>query len=139
MPEVHIRRAKAHIPLFESVPQIGLFAGPLLALVLILFFALDPSRPEVTRTAAVALWMALWWLTEAVPLAVTALLPVVLYPTLGIMSGKTVASVYFNNIIFLFIGGFIVALAMQRWNLHKRLALRILLMIGIHPRALLLG
>lgn len=139
MPEVHIRRARAHIPLFESVPQIGLFAGPLLALALILFFDLDPSRPEVTRTAAVALWMALWWLTEAVPLAVTALLPVVLYPTLGIMSGKTVASVYFNNIIFLFIGGFIVALAMQRWNLHKRLALRILLMIGIHPRALLLG
>jgi sodium-dependent dicarboxylate transporter 2/3/5 len=139
MPELHIRRAKAHIPYFHTVPQVGLLAGPLLAAFLVLFFDLEPGRPEVTRTAAVALWMAVWWLTEAIPLAVTAMLPVVLFPFLGVMSGKAVAPLYFNSIIFLFVGGFIVALAMQRWNLHKRLALRILLLIGIHPRALLLG
>ena len=69
----------------------GRIAGPLLAAVLLLFFDLDPDRPEVTRTAAVAVLMAVWWMTEALPLGVTALLPVVLFPTLGIMSGKTVA------------------------------------------------
>lgn len=104
-----------------------------------LFFDLEPGHPEVTRTAAVALLMAAWWITEAIPLAITALLPMVLFPALGIMNGKAVAPVYFNHIIFLFIGGFLVALAMQRWNLHKRIALRILLWFGINPRSILLG
>jgi sodium-dependent dicarboxylate transporter 2/3/5 len=63
----------------------------------------------------------------------------VLFPALGIMNGKTVAPIYFNHIIFLFIGGFLVALAMRRWNLHKRIALRILLLFGINPRSILLG
>ena len=70
---------------------------------------------------------------EAVPLAVTALLPVVLFPLLGIMAGKTVAPLYFNSVIFLFLGGFMVALALQRWNLHKRIALKIMLLIGTSP------
>jgi len=116
-----------------------LLLGPLLALALLLFFDLDPGRPVVTRTAAVALLMAIWWITEAIPLAVTALLPVVLFPALGIMSGKTVAPIYFNHIIFLFLGGFMVALAMQRWELHRRIALRILLLFGTSPRSLLAG
>jgi len=121
------------------IRKIALIGGPILSIALVLFIDLDPGHPEVTRTAAVALLMAIWWITEAIPLAVTALLPIVLYPTLGIMNGKTVAPIYFNHIIFLFIGGFIVALAMQRWNLHKRIALRILLWFGIRPRGMLLG
>lgn len=113
--------------------------GPLLSLFIILFFDLSPSQPEVTRTAAVAVLLAFWWITEALPLAVTALLPVVLFPLVGIMESKTVSSYYFNDIIFLFIGGFILALAMQRWDLHKRIALRIILLIGITPKRLMLG
>jgi sodium-dependent dicarboxylate transporter 2/3/5 len=121
------------------VPIIALVAGPLMCIVVILFFDLYPGHPEVTRTAAVALLMAVWWITEAVPLAVTSLLPMVLFPFLGIMNGNDVAPQYFNYIIFLFLGGFLVALAMQRWNLHKRIALKILLRFGIHPRSMILG
>jgi sodium-dependent dicarboxylate transporter 2/3/5 len=107
----------------------------------LLFFLadLDPGRPLVTRMAAVALLMALWWITEAIPIPATALLPVALFPLLGIMPGKATAALYFNHIIFLFIGGFIFALAMQRWDLHRRIALRIILVLGTGPRRMILG
>ena len=76
--------------------------------------------------AAVAGLMVVWWVTEALPLAATALVPLVLFPLLGITSGKDVADVYMNSTIFLFIGGFVMALSMQRWDLHTRIALRII-------------
>ncbi len=123
----------------RSISNISLVAGPLLFLAMITFADLDPEHPEVTRTAAVALWMAIWWISEAVPLAVTSLLPVILFPALAVMSGKQVAPIYFNHIIFLFIGGFLVALAMERWNLHRRIALRILILSGVRLRGILLG
>jgi sodium-dependent dicarboxylate transporter 2/3/5 len=116
-----------------------LVGGPLFAFIFYILFDLDPQNPLVTTTAAIAIWMAFWWITEAVPLAVTALLPIVLYPTLGVMSGKSVAPIYFNHIIFLFIGGFLVALAMRKWNLHRRIALKILMVFGTKPRNILLG
>ncbi|MBX3179649.1 MAG: SLC13/DASS family transporter [Candidatus Hydrogenedentes bacterium] len=116
-----------------------LIAAPAAAAALVAFGDLSPGHPEVTRTAAVALWMALWWLSTAVPLAATAMLPVVLFPALGVMSGKDVPGYYFNDIIFLFLGGFLVALAMQRWDLHRRIALRILLFFGGRPSRVLLG
>jgi len=117
----------------------GLWLGPLLAFLMIAFTDLKPGNPAVTRTAAIAIWMAIWWITEAVPLAATALLPVALFPLLGVMDGKSVAPLYFNHIIFLFIGGFLVALAMQHWQLHKRIALRLLLLFGGCPRCTLTG
>ena len=129
----------------ESQPRrnlkqhIGLISGPAVAAIILVFFDLDPENPLVSRTAAVAALMAIWWMTEAIPIPATALLPVALFPLLGIMKGKAVAATYFNNIIFLFIGGFIMALAMQRWNLHRRIALRIMLLIGAGPHRLLLG
>jgi len=89
--------------------------------------------------AALALLMAVWWITEALPLAVTALVPVALFPLFGIMDGKAVAEQYFNHVIFLFMGGFLVALAMQRWNLHQRIALFILLRFSHKPAFILLG
>jgi len=119
--------------------RIGLIAGPVVALALLLIFDLDSNNPMVSRTAAVAVLMATWWMTEAIPIPATALLPVALFPLLGVMNGKTVAATYFNSIIFLFIGGFIMALAMQRWNLHRRIALRIILAVGTSPKRLILG
>ena len=112
---------------------------PAISLILILFFDLEPGNKMVTATLAVAFLMAVWWVTEAVPLAVTSLLPVALFPLLGIMDGKSVSASYFNDVIFLFMGGFIIALAMQRWNLHRRIALSILVMIGTSPGRILLG
>ncbi len=123
----------------SRVKGIGLVAGPLLFIYFYFFTNLDPSQPAVSATLAVALLMAVWWITEAVPLAVTSLLPVALFPLLGIMDGKDVSSTYFNHVIFLFIGGFMVALAMQKWNLHKRIALKILMFTGVSPARILLG
>lgn len=117
----------------------ALAGAPLLALGVGIFADLSPGHPEVTRTACVALWMAVWWMTGAVPLAVTALLPIVLFPSLGIMSAKAVPGYYVNDIIFLFLGGFLVALAMQHWDLHRRIALRLLIFFGGRPSRVLLG
>ncbi|MCR9141789.1 MAG: SLC13 family permease [bacterium] len=116
-----------------------LAAGPLSAVAILVFTDLDPANPLVTRTAAVAAWMALWWLTEAVPLAATALLPLALFPALGVASGKSIAGAYINSTIFLFLGGFLLALAMERWQLHRRIALRIIGAAGGRPDTLVLG
>jgi sodium-dependent dicarboxylate transporter 2/3/5 len=121
------------------VKQLQLAAGPVLAVLIVLLFDLEPGNPTITPMAGIAVWMAIWWMTEAIPLAATALLPVVLYPLLGVMDGRAVAPIYFNHIILLFLGGFLVALAMERWNLHRRIALRILLVFGSRPSDLLMG
>ena len=113
--------------------------APLAATLIAVFADLEPGKPAVTYTLAVAVFMALWWVAEVVPLAVTSLLPIVLFPLLGIMSGSEVSGTYFNHIIFLFIGGFVVALAIQKWNLHRRIALYILKMVGTSPSRILLG
>jgi sodium-dependent dicarboxylate transporter 2/3/5 len=117
----------------------GYVLGPLLCLSLVLFADLAPGKPEITATLAIGLLMAIWWITEIIPLAITSLLPVVLFPLMGVMDGKDVSSTYFNHVIFLFIGGFMVALAMQKWNLHRRIALRILMVTGSKPAKILLG
>ena len=119
--------------------SIALWAGPVVAFTLVFFYIPDRLHPEIGYTLAIAAWMAIWWITEAVPLAITSLLPVVLFPLLGVMDGQTVSAAYFNHVIFLFIGGFLIALAMQRWNLHKRIALTILGITGTGKSRLLLG
>ena len=119
--------------------KIGLLSGPVLCICILLFFKLDAKNPQVTYAAAIALLMAVWWITKPVPLAITSLLPVILFPLFGIMNGKAVSSLYFNDVIFLFIGGFIVALAMQKWELHKRIALVTLMIFGTKPKRILLG
>lgn len=129
--------AQPTIPKPERLPTIGLLVGAGLFL-LILFFT-DMGDAVVSRTAAVGVLMAVWWTTQALPLAITALLPLVLFPVLGIQSGKATASTYTNWIIFLYIGGFLVALAMERWNLHRRIALQILARSGSSPSAILFG
>lgn len=123
----------------NKIKIIGLILGLLSAISILIFADLDPQKPEITATLAVAVLMAIWWMTEAVPVAVTALLPVILFPSLGIMNGKVVASEYFNSIIFLFIGGFLVALAMEKHNLHKRIALKIMTLTGSGYGKILFG
>jgi len=103
------------------------------------FADLEPGNIEVTYCFAIAFLMAVWWITEAVPLAVTALLPVALFPLFGVVDGKTVSAMYFNHLIFLFMGGFLMAFAMERWNLHRRIALRILILFGVSPGRILFG
>ena len=117
---------------------IAFIITPLIAIIMVIFQPLA-ANATANNMAAVALLMAVWWITEVVPLAVTALLPVVLFPFLGIMDGKATSSTYYNHIIFLFIGGFIIALALQKWNLHKRIALKILMLTGTSPAKILLG
>lgn len=100
---------------------------------------LEAGNPRVTRMAAVAVLMAVWWITEAVPLFATALLPLVLYPVLGIERGGATAPIYFNSTIVLFLGGFMIALTMQKWHLHRRIALKIIRGIGGGPARIVLG
>ncbi|MEZ0472093.1 SLC13 family permease [Luteimonas salinilitoris] len=122
--------------------RLARWAGPLLGL---LAFWLIPDADsgglsaEGRMTAGVAVWMAVWWLGEAVPLAATALLPVVAFPLLGVMAPAEAVRPYASDIIFLFMGGFMLGLAMERWGLHRRLALRILLQVGTAPRRLVAG
>jgi sodium-dependent dicarboxylate transporter 2/3/5 len=118
---------------------IGFFLGIIAFLSILFFTDLEPGKPEVTATLAVAALMAIWWISETIPLAVTALVPIVLFPALGVLDGKAVSEVYVNHIIFVFVGGFIMALAMEKWNLHKRIALRLLVLFGISPGRILVG
>ncbi len=117
---------------------VGLILGPVVFLA-ILLLDLQPGDPAVTRMAAVAALMAIWWITDAIPLAATAMLPLVLYPLFGIMKGKEVAPVYVNHVIFLFVGGFMIALAMEKWRLHRRIALWIIGALGNSPSRLVLS
>ncbi len=119
--------------------KIGLVLGPALFLLFIFVIDLDPANPAVSRTAAAAVLVAVWWITEALPIPATSLLPLVLFPFLGVMKGKAVASNYMNSSIFLFMGGFLIALTIERWNLHRRIALTILKLLGDRPRRLILG
>ena len=118
---------------------IGFFLGIIAFLAILIFTDLEPGKPEVTATLAVAALMAIWWISETIPLAVTALVPIVLFPVLGVLDGKAVSEVYINHIIFVYVGGFMMALAMEKWNLHKRIALRLLVLIGVSPGRILVG
>lgn len=119
--------------------KIGFWAGIAAFLLILVFGNFAPDQPLVPKMAAVAALMAIWWITDAIPLAATSLLPIVLFPLLGIMKGKDVAPVYMNYIIFLYLGGFLIALAMERWNLHKRIALNIINLIGSSSSLIVLG
>lgn len=115
----------------------ALTLGPALALTVL---ALSPGDdPAVGRMAAIAVWMACWWITEAVPVAVTALLPLVLVPFAGIAPVSDVAENYSRSTIYLFLGGFLIALGLQNSGLHARVALAIVHRVGSRPARLVLG
>ena len=117
---------------------IGLVLG-VVAFTALTVFPVDPGNDPASRLAAIAALMAIWWMTEAIPLFATAMLPLVLFPLLGVMSGKETAPAYINSTIVLFIGGFMIALTMQRWNLHRRIALNIIRLVGGGPARIVLG
>lgn len=123
---------------------LGLAAGPILGGATYLLLA--ASRNDVTGlqdpgrwTASVAVLMAVWWVTEALPIAATALVPILLFPLLGVASIEATTAPYARPVIFLFMGGFMAGLAMQRWDLHRRFALSILRMVGTNPRGIVGG
>jgi sodium-dependent dicarboxylate transporter 2/3/5 len=132
----------------QRVRQIGLAAGPILALVL--YWALPteyraadgnivPFGQAGRATLAAMAWMATWWMTEAVPIEVTALLPIALFPLAGIMPlGRTTAN-YGADVIYLFLGGFVLALAIARWGLDRRIAFMTLRLVGTRPKAIVAG
>lgn len=94
---------------------------------------------EIQATAAVTMLMVIWWITEAIPIPATALIPLIGFPALGVLSPTDAASPYADKVIFLFLGGFIIAASMQRWNLHRRIALSIIARTGTSPRQIILG
>lgn len=126
--------------------NVGLIAGPVVAVGV---YFLLPSEyfsstlsenvrlaPEARAVAAIAALMAVWWMSEAIPVYATALLPLGLFPLFGIADIGATASAYGHEVIYLFLGGFILALAIERWNLHRRLALNVLAVVGSRPRAI---
>ncbi|MBN2071656.1 MAG: DASS family sodium-coupled anion symporter [Candidatus Krumholzibacteriota bacterium] len=117
----------------------GFFAGPAAMILLLLFARPGGMSPEALKVASVVILMAIWWITEAVPLAATALLPVALFPALGIMKASEATSPYANHLIFLFLGGFFIAVTMEKWNLHKRIALYTIRVVGTSPARIILG
>ena len=112
---------------------VGLLLGPLLLLGTLLTAPPSGMEPEAWRTAGVGLLMATWWITEAIPIPATALVPLVLFPFLGLGDVEEAARPFANPIIFLFMGGFMIAQAVQRWDLHRRVALHLLHWVGSEP------
>lgn len=119
--------------------RIGLFAGLLLFALMLIAEPPQGMTVAAWRTAAVGLLMAVWWITEAIPIPATALLPIVLFPLLGVATLAATTAPYANEVIYLFLGGFLIALAFENCGLHKRLALAILRVVGARPANLILG
>jgi solute carrier family 13 (sodium-dependent dicarboxylate transporter), member 2/3/5 len=115
---------------------LSLILGPLLGIILFILLR-ESTSTNASLTAMVAIWMAVWWITEAIPIYFTALIPITLFPFLGIMPIQEVAPTYMPQIIFLFVGGFFLAFSLEKWNLHKRIALFIILNLGNTPKKLL--
>lgn len=117
----------------------GLSLGIFAFVFMLIFFDPQPDKPAIKYTAAVAVLMAIWWMTEALPLAVTALVPLILFPLTGVITASKVSDSYINSVIFLFLGGFLIAIAMEKWKLHRRIALKIITIMGASTSAILLG
>ncbi len=127
---------------YSTTNKVGFILGPLLFLALLLGLSLSPFviiSPMAQKVIAVAAWMVVWWITEAVSISVTALIPLAVFPLIGIMDMKEVSAKYGHEIVFLFFGGFVMALALEKVSLHKRIALNIIRLTGTSPDRVVLG
>jgi sodium-dependent dicarboxylate transporter 2/3/5 len=118
---------------------IGLAVGPALFFTVLLGEPFDGLSQAANATLACSIWIASWWVVEIIPIAATSLLPIVLFPITGAASISQTTAAYGDKMLFLFIGGFIIAIAMEKWNLHKRIALNIIQAVGTSPSSILLG
>ena len=144
----HTTNTDARSPRFAWIKYVGLVAGPLVALLIWSTlsgqFVNTDGQPQVLgdagrTTLAMMAWMSVWWFTEATDISATALLPVALFPVLGVLDGGATCAPYADKVIFLFMGGFLIALSMQRWGLGKRIALWTLLLVGTRPSHMVAG
>ena len=118
---------------------IGLFLGPIIFLLTILFFHPIGLSDQANAVLATTLWIAIWWITEAIPIEVTALLPIVLFPLTGALDLSATTAAFGHKYVFLYLGGFVIAITIERWNLHKRIALNIINFIGTNVTNIILG
>lgn len=117
----------------------GLWLMPLAFVLLLWLLPATGMAPAAARVAAVAVLMAGLWISEAIPIPATALLPIALFPTLGVLPVGQVTAAYANHLIYLFMGGFLIAMAIERWQLHRRMALHTVRLVGDSPARLVLG
>lgn len=118
---------------------LGRFLGPLSFFIILFFFHPEGLSMQANAVLATTVWIAIWWITEAIPIAVTALLPLVLFPLSGGLDLVSTSASFGHKYIFLYMGGFIIAIAIEKWNLHKRIALNIINFIGSDVRKIILG
>ncbi|ACS78792.1 anion transporter [Maridesulfovibrio salexigens DSM 2638] len=119
--------------------RIGFFLGPIVFLLMLLLPAPEGMNPAAWKVAAVTALMAIWWITEAIPIPATSLIPIAFFPLLGVMKSAAACAPYANHLIYLFMGGFFLAVTMERWNLHRRIALHTIKTVGTSPGRMILG
>ncbi|WP_282112133.1 SLC13 family permease [Maribacter stanieri] len=118
---------------------LGLILGPILFFIIHFFFHPVGLSEQANAVLASTIWIAVWWITEAIPIAVTALLPLVLFPLSGGLELSATSGSFGHKYVFLYMGGFIIAIAIEKWNLHRRIALNIINLIGSDVRKIILG
>ena len=123
----------------RSRQSVGLAAGVIGFLAVLALPGSEGLEPNAQKAAAITVLMICWWITEAVHIGVTGLVPLVLFPLLGVESSRDISAHYGNHLVFLFVGGFVIANAMEAWNLHRRIALNMISWFGSRPRPMVLG
>ena len=125
--------------MYTNSKKVGLISGPLAFILILFFFQPEGLNPRANAVLGSTAWIAIWWITEAIPIAVTALLPIILFPLTGGLGLSETTASFGHKYVFLYIGGFIIAIAIQKWNLHKRIALNIINLIGTNVVNIILG